>query len=346
MRLVGMKAVALAAVLFCTGAQCFPQKKLSSKVKNAIENHFVEISDIGAEGDVFQIMDTEVPQWLWKEVMDSNPTEGGKNKGSKKPVIGVPFYDALVFCNRLSMMTGRTPCYTLNGTTDPDSWGTADSSWQSVSCNFAADGFRLPTIAEWRFAAEGGHIHSSYTYSGGNTIFIVAWCLNNSKGHVHDVATTRYSNPRGLYDMSGNASEWCWDPADVDGSLCRPILGGSYLNDGTDAEESRLFEVKAEPTLTADLIDHVAADVGVRLVCTLHTGVEADSAYDLVLEVGDVITLEKGSWTTTNADVVSVKRNKATAEWEGVATLSSNDGQRLKVKVKELPDDDEQEESE
>lgn len=331
-----VKAAVLAAMLCCAGALCSAQqKKMTAQVRNVLENHFVEMSDRKTDIAPFQIMDTEVPQWLWTFVTGTNPSKPQKNRGQNRPVIGVPFYDALVFCNRLSMMAGRTPCYTLNGSTNPDEWGSPDSSWQSVSCDFAADGFRLPTVEEWRFAADGGYLHCGYQYSGNNTVTVVAWSMNNSGGRVHDVATTKASNEQGLYDMSGNASEWCWDPGDADGVVQRPILGGSFQNDAFEGEEAHRFEVQGAPTMTADLISNVAEDVGIRLVCTIITEVEDDSAYNLVLEEGESTKLGKGTWLSTNPAVVSVKKNTASAEGAGVATLSSDKGERITVKVTE-----------
>lgn len=123
----------------------------------------------------YYIGETEVTQALWDAVMGGNPSN---IKGSNRPVEKVSWNDCQEFIQKLNQKTGRS--------------------------------FRLPTEAEWEYAARGGNKSRGYKYSGSNNIGDVAWYDKNSNGQTHDVKT-KQANELGLYDMSGNVCEWCQD---------------------------------------------------------------------------------------------------------------------------------------
>ena len=165
----------------------------------------------------YYICKYEVTQALWRVVMDSNPSNF---KGDNLPVECVSWNDCQTFIDRLNNYTGRN--------------------------------FRLPTEAEWEFAARGGNYSRHYKYSGSNYISDVAWYGDNSGDRTHPVGT-KQANELGLYDMSGNVWEWCSDwygsyssysqsnPTGPNSGSYRMRRGGSWDNGAANCRSSNRY---------------------------------------------------------------------------------------------------------
>ncbi len=132
------------------------------------------------------------------------------------PADGICWQDAIEFCNWVSEKDNKVPCYTKQ-----EDEQTGKSYW---TCDNSADGYRLPNKVDWFFVAQGGIAKSNFKFSGSSNIGKVAWYNGNSKGSLQEVAK-KEPNKLGLYDLSGNVWEFCWDRYDC--SADRIACGGS-----------------------------------------------------------------------------------------------------------------------
>jgi formylglycine-generating enzyme required for sulfatase activity len=171
-----------------------------------------------------------------QQALASFPKTTDFGRGDDYPMYYVSWYDALAFCNKLSMMEGLSPAYRISGSTDPDGWGTVPTSesetWNVVYIITDSNGYRLPTEAQWEYACRAG---TTAAYNTGDTISDdTGWYKDNSDGRTHELGL-KTPNAWGLYDMHGNVLELCWDwyGYDIywDGAQTDPVGTRPYMGD-------------------------------------------------------------------------------------------------------------------
>jgi len=246
-----------------------PEKKLSKKPSEEIIDNMVTVQvdkntsaykavsenmEIKSKLEKdYQICKHQVTQKLYHDIMEANPSEWDGNKVPKGtdtsnfPVESVSWYDAVLFCNRLTEKLKKEKYYTIDG--------------ENVTINEGANGFRLPTEAEWEYAARGAKQSKSFSYAGCDSdaeLKYYAWYWENSDYRTHPVGQLK-PNELGLYDMSGNVWEWCEDWYKDEG-YSRVLRGGSWCGNAEDCRVSRRGNPR--PGRRED-------SIGFRLVCSL-----------------------------------------------------------------------------
>ncbi|MDZ4121704.1 MAG: SUMF1/EgtB/PvdO family nonheme iron enzyme, partial [Candidatus Cloacimonadaceae bacterium] len=184
--------------------------------RNLDEDVFVEGGLIGIHTvSDFYIGRHELTQAEYFITMGYNPAQSF-GVGDNYPIHSVNWFDAIEYCNRRSMMDGYIPCYSFEGLgTDPDlwpiGWKTINDNQNKIFWDWTANGYRLPTTEEWKFAAKGGNQSMDYRFSGSDIANEVAWHSGNCDPYSCMPVGLKLPNELGIYDMSGNQSEWRWD---------------------------------------------------------------------------------------------------------------------------------------
>ena len=186
----------------------------------------------------FLLGETPVTQKQWRAIMGSNPS---KYTIRSSPVTNVSWFDAIAFCNALSRREDLEECYAI------------DNDIVTTPYDLACRGYRLPTEAEWEYAARAG---TDLLYAGSDDPEAVGWIANNAQDAPHPVKKLR-PNAWGLYDMTGNIADWCWDryeayqakpainPQGATRSPYRVYRGGSWYSFPSDARVS--YRLRDDP---------------------------------------------------------------------------------------------------
>ena len=268
-------------LLYVPGGSFYPVEGFG---KMTISNFYIGKYEI-TRAEYYNIM--EEKPWL-SDAYDPYPLSGVYEEEyiERLPCTGMNWFEAIVFCNRLSIKENLIPVYTLPGKgTNPNDWGVipgtysleteiADndskndsdndskkivqdnliSLWNKIEADWTADGYRLPTEMEFIWAALGGIDTQNRRFSGDNgknRINDYVWNVANSENNIHPVGQKKPNN-LGLFDMTGNVMEWCWDIAAITAEIFNELIK-DIKKDEVEAEVEAEVEVEVEVKTIVDL---------------------------------------------------------------------------------------------
>ena len=248
------------------GSMELAEPLVSSEDIPAITSNPVDDNMVLVQGGEYRMSDSYVaklaPFWIAKTEVTfdkydrfceatgrDKPDDSGWGRG-KRPVMNVNWYDAVEYCNWLSVEAGFDPCYAIDkNREDPNNINPSDDMKWTVRCDFNKNGYRLPTEAEWEYAATGGVESKGHIYAGTSDMDSLHLYGNYEPFSGDDKDGYKYTSPvrsyrpneLGLYDMGGNVWEWCWDwhsifsptepienPVGAKGGTYRGLRGGSW----------------------------------------------------------------------------------------------------------------------
>ena len=224
-----MKKILIVLVCMLTLMLNVVSQEIELKMVQIDTSRIADVTKVNA----IEMLETEVTVALYEAVMGERPVLARRevNMETKEesvtktfvqegeelyeyPVVAVSACDAIYFCNKLSKLKGLDPVYKVNGETDVTKWNYTPHEGYGITGSIVqlpTNGYRLPTVDEWKYAAKGGEY---YKFAGSDDLNEVAWWGKNSFITYHPVAGKK-ANGYGLYDMVGNVWEWCFEYASV-----------------------------------------------------------------------------------------------------------------------------------
>ncbi len=249
-----------------------PYESKVAKISNPPERETMVFVEGNDKVKSFYMDKFEMDEKTYQKIMDNFDAEGFF------PCYAY-IYEAIIFCNKLSLSEGRTPCYSFAKTTNPDEWDGSRFMWlttkwsdsdgmihraEGFKCDLNADGYRIPTQEEWLYAARGGKNPNSFKYAGADDLNEVA--INSNVANQVQKGGRMAPNKLGIYDLSGNLSELCF--LGMDGE--KPLFGyfGGNLDRFHPDAEKKNMRIDSEAVYEkTEFTDHTFRR-GFRVVCT------------------------------------------------------------------------------